>query len=194
MIIFLWRSRSPQNYLQTVVEQNWCMLAHYLLFSITVIRCLVMIYFDLVPRNFHPRISAQLLFQLSFHSPPLFFACLSVHLSVNMSCKGNSYLTDRSILMKLYTLTVTLYGPRMCIKEDYHVQNYFKGDNQQCSVGGASFCDLTDSSSYNMHVTIDDFKSVGGHNKNIMVTMIIAYTLNKQSLSRYIVDEIAVQL
>ena len=49
-------------------------------------------------------------------------------------------------------------------------------------MGGAAFCDLTDSSSSNTHVTIDDFKSVGGHNKNIMVTMIIAYTLNKQSL------------
>ena len=193
MIIFLWRSRSPQNYLKTFVGQSWCMLAHYLLFSITVICCLGMIYFDLVLRNFLPRISAQLLKQLSFHSPP-FFACLSVHLSVDMSCKGNSYLTDRSILMKLYTLAVTLYGPRMCIKEDNHVRNFFKGDNQQCSVGGASFCDLTDSSSNNMHVTIDDFKSVGGHNKKDMVTMIIAYTLNKQSLSRYIVDEIAVQL
>ena len=32
-------------------------------------------------------------------------------------------------------------------------------------MGGASFCDLTDSSSSNTHVTIDDFKSVGGHNK-----------------------------
>ena len=61
-------------------------------------------------------------------------------------------------------------------------------------MGGASFCDLTHSSSNNTHVTIDDFKSVGGHNKNNMVTMIIAYTLNKQSLSRLKLDEIAVQL
>ena len=50
-----------------------------------------------------------------------------VPLSVQLSCECNSFLTDKLILMKLYTAAV--YTLKMCIKGDYPGLNYFKGDN-----------------------------------------------------------------
>ena len=52
---------------------------------------------------------------------------LYVPLSVQMSCKHNSSLTDESMLMNLNT--VAKYDLRICMKEDYPGPNYFKGDN-----------------------------------------------------------------
>jgi len=49
--------------------------------------------------------------------------CPSVFLSVHISCKHNSFLTDEPILMKLDTIVVN--NQRRCMKEDNHCPNCF---------------------------------------------------------------------
>ena len=53
-------------------------------------------------------------------------------LSVQMSHEPICSLTNKMILMKLYTVAV--YFPRMSMKEDNPGPDYFKGDNYLCGV------------------------------------------------------------
>jgi len=52
---------------------------------------------------------------------------MSVLLSVQMSCKRNSSLTDEPKMMKLYTVAV--YDLKMCMKGDKPGLKYFMADN-----------------------------------------------------------------
>jgi len=58
-----------------------------------------------------------------YRKPP----CLSLRLSVHMSCKHNSSHTDEPLLMTLDTVEV--YDQTMCMKKEKTCPDYFQGDN-----------------------------------------------------------------
>ena len=73
------------------------------------------------------------IFTWYFHDPVFMPPAVIVFLGayrnhpVCRSCKCNSALTDKPILLKLYTVAV--FNLRMCLKEDNPCLDFFKGDN-----------------------------------------------------------------